>query len=197
MGNVIISGVISKGGCQPFNAIEFYAVSEGAIGSTGDDWCEYQLLQQGGVSSDVVSNPPFRIDESPACSTPIVQGTFWRITDDATAFSAYFGGVAADYEVADLSLFDGTNIVDLIDQTGLLDRYGEIGTNSWNYGDGWAYRDDGFNTGNEGAFVETNWSINQDRVASCTTNDTCNCRFPLGTYSPTGTAEPPVCSPPT
>ena len=29
MGNIIVSGVISKGGSQPFNAIEFYAVNQG------------------------------------------------------------------------------------------------------------------------------------------------------------------------
>jgi len=183
MGNLLITGVISK--AAEFNAIEFYALGD------GDAYSDYFLLQQGGVPQSG-TNQGFSLDGG--TNTPIVKGTFWRITDDAAAFSAYFGE-PADYVTNNLSLFFGTNIVDLIDNNGLLDRYGEIGTNSWNYGDGWAYRNDGFDTGNDGAFVETNWSINQDLVALCTINDTCDCRFPLGTYNPTGTAEPPVCSP--
>ena len=121
------------------------------------------------------------------------------ITDNQVAFEAYFG-VAADYEVSDLSLFDGTKIVDLFDfrdsTIGLiLDRYGEVGTNSWNYGDGWAYRNDGFDFGNEGAFVETNWSIIQGAIAGCTDNGSCSATFPLGTYCPSST--PGACSPST
>ena len=194
MGNLIVSGVINKG--LGFNAIEFYAVDEGdCLEVTGGDYCDYGLLQEGGVPNSG-TNPKFNIDSS-LCSNAITNGDFWRITNDAAAFLAYFG-VAADYEVADLSLFDGTNIVDLIDEFGLFDRYGEIGTSSWNYVNGWAYRNDGDDLGNEGTFNETNWSINQGGVATCTTNN-CGCSFPLGTYSPTANAgdEPPVCSPQT
>jgi len=113
MGNllIVITGVINKGGSQPFNAIEFYAVGEGTY--TG-----YSLLQEGGVpQSD--TNLVFTLDGG--TNTPIVKGTFWRITNDAAAFSAYFGGVAANFVDPNLSLFDGTNIVDLLD-IGLLDR---------------------------------------------------------------------------
>lgn len=67
---------------------------------------------------------------------------------------------------------------------------GEIGPNSWNYIDGWAYRNDGFNAGNEGAFVETNWSINQGAIAGCTDNGSCSSTFPLGTYCPGGCSSP-------
>jgi hypothetical protein len=200
MGNIIVSGVINKGGLQPFNAIEFYAVGQGdsvtgAGLSVGGDYCDYFLLQQGGVPESG-TNLRFNIDSS-LCSNVIATGAFWRITNDAAAFMAYFG-VPADYVDPNLSRFDGTNIVDLFGPNpgGLEDRYGEIGTNSWNYVGGWAYRDDGDDTGND-TFDEANWSINQDRVASCTTNDTCGCRFPLGTYNPTGTGAAPVCTLPT
>ena len=200
MGNLLVSGVISKCGLQPFNAIEFYAVDEGdVVPASGGDYCDYGLLQEGGVPNSG-TNPKFNIDSS-LCSNAITNGDFWRITNDAAAFLAYFG-VAADYEVADLSLFNGTNIVDLFGPVGLFDRYGcsecDIAdASAWNYVGGWAYRNDGSNTGNEGIVFETNWSINQNVVASCTTNDTCDCHFPLGTYSPTGTGAAPVCSPPT
>ena len=167
-------------------------MSEGGDGPT---YTDYALFQE--VNNQYLS---FFLDGG--SNTPIVNGTFWRITDNQAAFSAYFG-VAADAELTELSLFDGTrfdgtNIFDLLVVPGtFVDRYGDSATTSWNYVDGWAYRNDGDDFGNEGAFVETNWSIIQDAIAGCTENGSCSATFPLGTYSPTVSTTSSTMSPPT
>ena len=158
-GQSTITGVFSKSGFGNigvgFNAIEFYAVGQGDCQGTGGDWCDY-ILGDGNTGFSIGPCTPFAI------------GDFWRITDNQTAFSDYFG-VTADYEVADVSIFDGTEIVDLFSflfQTNVAadDQYGDSTSSSWNYVDGWAYRDGGTSFG---TFDETNWDINQGAVPYC------------------------------
>jgi hypothetical protein len=80
-----------------------------------------------------------------------------------------------------LSLFNGTDIVDVFGVIG-LDGTGT----SWDYTDGWAYRMD--DTEPDGNFNESDWTILTGSMVGGGTNSTAQVPFPIATYECTATS---------
>lgn len=116
-------------------------------------------------------------------------GDFIYITDDAAAFTTYFG-LTADYESAAASV-NGDDALELFFDGNVIDTFGDINTDGtgepWDYVDGWAYRND--STGPDGtSFNISSWSFSGPNATDgCTTNASCSSVFPIGTYTYSGT----------
>ncbi len=116
----------------------------------------------------------------------ISAGTFIYVTTEADPFMTYFG-FAPDFEDGSMAI-NGDDAVELFMNGNVIDVFGDINVDgsgtSWEYLDGWAYRNDG--TGPDGTtFVESNWTYSGvDAFDGCSDNATCGGMMPLGSYSP-------------
>lgn len=112
---------------------------------------------------------------------------------DDVLFSDYFG-FAANYE-SGAAAINGDDAVELFLNDVLVDVFGDINVNgddqSWDYTDGWAYRQNG--TGPSDTFTESEWPIEgAGLLDGFATNAEADFPFPVGTYSTEGGGGEPV-----
>ena len=171
---IILTGIIHAGASP--KALEFFVLDDlETLGQYG-----IGTAQNGGGSDGVEWTFP---DEGAEA------GTFIYVTNDADAFTAYFGFTPNFGEAGAVCNFNGNDAIELFEAGVPVDTYGEIDVDglgaSWEYTDGWAYRING--TGPDGdAFVQANW-INSDLGVTDgpLTNEFSNDPFPNGTYNNT------------
>ncbi len=112
---------------------------------------------------------------------------------DDVLFSGYFG-FDADY-FAGAAAINGDDAVELFLNDVVVDVFGDINVNgdgeSWDYTDGWAYRQNG--TGPSATFVESEWPVEGFMLLDgFLTNAEATFPFPAGTYSTEGGGGDPV-----
>ena len=112
-------------------------------------------------------------------------GSYIYVSNDALGFSDFFG-FTADFVDSSMGI-NGDDAVELFENGQVIDTFGDINAvpGTWNYLDGWAYRND--DTGPDGGtFVEANWTFSGiDVFDGQTTNATATTPFPIGTYGNT------------
>lgn len=122
-------------------------------------------------------------------------GTYIYIASETTQFTAFFG-FAPTYNGGSAVGINGDDAMELFQNGTVIDTFGDIDTDgtgeTWDYLDGWAYRKDG--TGPEGTtFTVSNWNYSgTNQLEGASTNAGTNSPFPLGTYSPTASADPSI-----
>lgn len=115
-------------------------------------------------------------------------GDFLYMTANDTEFTTYFG-LTANF-VDGTANVNGDDALELYFNGNVIDTFGDINTDgtgeSWEYLDGWAYRQD--STGPDGGvFVENNWTFSGiNAVDNCSDNASCSSVFPLGSFSFSG-----------
>ncbi len=131
-------------------------------------------------------------------------GDYIYIATEATEFANFFG-FAPDYTTGHMGV-NGDDAVELFyDATGafggvlevVVDLYGYIDVDgsgqTWEYMDGWSYRNDG--EGPNSVFTEAEWNIAGANVLDGeTTNGTATTPIPVGTYTTGGTPTEPQIS---
>ncbi|MDP7004842.1 MAG: hypothetical protein QF718_01340, partial [Phycisphaerales bacterium] len=115
-------------------------------------------------------------------------GSFIYISSNDTSFIDYFG-FAPNYVSSSMGV-NGDDAVELFHAGAVIDVFGDINTDgtgqSWEYKDGWAYRNDG-TSANGGIFVDTDFTYSgPDALDGCSFNDTCSSVIPIGTFSSGG-----------
>jgi hypothetical protein len=171
---IILTGIIHAGTAP--KALELYVLDDlETLGQYG-----LGTAQNGGGTDGVEWTFP---DEG------VDAGSFIYVTNDAEAFSAYFGFAATFGEAGAVCNFNGNDAIELFEAGIPVDTYGEIdedgiGT-SWEYTDGWAYRVNG--TGPDGdEFVQTHWIQSALGVTDGPlTNEFSNEPFTIGTFNST------------
>ena len=115
----------------------------------------------------------------------LAAGSFIYLVEDSTEFADYFG-FAPDFTFPSINV-NGDDAIELFENAQPLDVFGDIdmdgsGT-TWEYLDGWAYRNSG--TGPDGStFLVGNWSYGGiDALDGPATNNLAPSPFPIGTYS--------------
>ncbi|MEJ2487126.1 MAG: hypothetical protein P8Y68_15470, partial [Anaerolineales bacterium] len=180
--DLIITGIIDgplTGGIP--KAVELYAVN--AI----PDLSIYGIgLANNGGGSDG------REFDFPADSVPA--GSCIYVATDAVSFNAFFG-FDPSYTDGDATQNNGDDAFELFTNGTVSDVFGDINVDgsgtSWDYLDGWAYRNAG--TGPDGStFVLSNWTFSGiNALDGETPNASAATPFPLGTYSPCTVFTPP------
>jgi len=174
---LILTGIIHAGAAP--KALELYVLDD------LETLSQYSLgtAQNGGGSDGVEWTFPEEGAEA---------GSFVYLTNDAAAFSAYFGFDPTYGQAGAVCNFNGNDAIELFEAGIPVDTYGEIDTDglgaSWEYTDGWAYRVNG--TGPDGnEFIQANW-VNSAIGATDgpLTNEFSNDPFPIGTYNNTPAA---------
>jgi len=180
--DLIITGVYdgTLSGGQP-KGVELYALNN------IDDLSLYGLgsANNGGGSDG---------EEFTFAAEAVSAGTFIYVTADSAAFRDFFG-FDADTTSNAVSI-NGDDAVELFcGGTVVVDVFGDINVDgtgqTWEYTDGWAYRNDG--TGPDGStFVESNWTfsgldgLEPIDAEMDSTNTGAAVPFPIGTYSAGG-----------
>lgn len=113
--------------------------------------------------------------------------------DDDVLFENFFG-FSADYETGAAAI-NGDDAVELFLNDVVVDVFGDINVNgdntSWDYTNGWAYRQNG--TGPSATFNESEWPTQgAGLLDGFMTNAEADFPFPLGTYSTEGGGGDPV-----
>ena len=112
-------------------------------------------------------------------------GSFIYLVEDSTEFSDYYG-LATTFIFPSINV-NGDDAIELFENAQPLDVFGDIdmdGTGTtWEYLDGWAYRNSG--TGPDGStFLVGNWAYGGiDALEGPATNNLAPRPFPIGTYS--------------
>jgi len=111
-------------------------------------------------------------------------GDFIYVASDSSGFYDYFG-FNADYPNISAMGINGDDAIELFMNGTVVDVFGDINTDgtgqSWDYLDGWAYRNNGGTIST--TFVSTDWNYSGTNTTDgCTTNATCSSVFPIGTY---------------
>jgi|GEM_PF-3283829 len=114
-------------------------------------------------------------------------GSFIYLTANETEFATYFG-FAADY-VDGIANVNGDDPFELYENGSVIDVYGDValdGSNlSWDYLDGWAYRNDG--AAASATFSDADWTFSGiNALDGCVDNTNCSSVFPMGTWTPPG-----------
>jgi hypothetical protein len=171
---LILTGIIHAGAAP--KALELYVMDDlETLGQYG-----LGTAQNGGGTDGVEWSFP---DEGAEA------GSFIYVTNDAEAFTAYFGFTPTFGEAGAVCNFNGNDALELFEAGIPVDTYGEIDVDglgaSWEYTDAWAYRVNG--TGPDGnAFVQANWNVSALGVTDGPlTNEFSNEPFPNGTYNNT------------
>ena len=118
-------------------------------------------------------------------------GDFIYVASESPQFTTFFG-FAPDYTSGAMGI-NGNDAVELFMNGSVIDVYGQIDGSdlgTWNYLDGWAYRNDG--TGPDGSsFASSNWTYSGvNALDGELTNATASTPVPIGTYQPTQVPEP-------
>jgi predicted extracellular nuclease len=119
-------------------------------------------------------------------------GDFLYVASESSNFETFFG-FAPDY-TSNAASINGDDAIELFTNGAVTDIFGDINTDgtgqSWEYLDGWAYRNDG--TGPDGStFNTSSWSFSGiNALDGETTNATAATPFPIGTYT-SGAADTP------
>ncbi|MGB6035116.1 MAG: T9SS type A sorting domain-containing protein [Cryomorphaceae bacterium] len=183
--DLVITGVVDGDltGGKP-TAIEIYVINDIAdlsiygIGSAnnggGTDGVEFVFPADGATAGDFIY---INSDD----------------TGDDALFNGYFG-FDADYQ-SSAAAINGDDAVELFLNDVVVDVFGDINVNgddqSWDYTDGWAYRQNG--TGPSDTFTESEWPTQgAGLLDGVMTNAEAEFPFPLGTYSPEGGGGDPV-----
>ncbi|WP_019037663.1 T9SS type A sorting domain-containing protein [Psychroflexus tropicus] len=119
--------------------------------------------------------------------TTATAGDFIYISSEAPNFNTFFG-FDSDY-VSSVANNNGDDAIELFQNGTIIDTFGDINVDgsgeSWDYLDGWAYRNN--NTGPDGtAFVVGNWTFsgineNDDDTSQASATNP----WPIGTYTTT------------
>lgn len=123
-------------------------------------------------------------------------GEFIYISKETPLFNQYLG-INPTYVRASELNNNGDDVVILYFNGAISDVIGEVGVDgsgtAWEYLDGWAYRNAA--AGPNATFTTSEWTFSgKNALDGCDlsddtgTNAACGSVFPLGTYSPTGTA---------
>ncbi len=115
-------------------------------------------------------------------------GDFIHVSYDSANFHTFFG-FPPDYFSVGAANINGDDAIELFKEGEVIDVFGDINASgygtSWEYTDGWAYRND--NTGPDGSFFQiSHWTFSGSGVLDKNddpTNDEAEPRFPIGTYS--------------
>lgn len=171
--NLIITGVWdAQPGFSGTKGAEFYAVNDipdlsvfgvGVVNNgNGTDGVEYTFPQQS-----------------------LAAGSFIYLVEDSTEFADYFGQ-STSFVFPSINV-NGDDAIELFENAQPLDVFGDTdmdGTGTtWEYLDGWAYRNSG--TGPDGStFLVGNWIYGGiDALDGPATNNLATTPFPIGTYS--------------
>ena len=116
-------------------------------------------------------------------------GDFIYVATESPNFSAFFG-FAPDYTSSAMSI-NGDDAVELFMNGSVVDLFGDINTDgsgtSWEYLDGWAYRND--EVAPNTTFTSSDWTFSGiNALDGETTNASAATPFPIGTYSATTAA---------
>jgi hypothetical protein len=171
---LILTGIVHAGASP--KALEFYVVDD------LETLCQYGIgsAQNGGGTDGVEWSFPDETAEA---------GAFLYVTNDADAFSAFFGFPATFVDGGAACNFNGNDAIELFEAGIGVDIYGEIdvdGTGTtWDYAGGWAYRVNG--TGPDGVtYVPTHWTLSELGVMDGpVANEFSDEPFPTGTYNNT------------
>lgn len=114
----------------------------------------------------------------------VTAGTYLYITANTANFNTYFG-FAADFTNSIVNI-NGDDAVLLFQNGTMIDVFGDIATDgtgtSWEYLDGWAYRNDMVTA--SATFTSTDWTYSGINANdNQTSNATATTPFPIGTYS--------------
>lgn len=171
---LILTGIVHAGATP--KALEFYVVDDlETLGQYG-----IGSAQNGGGTDGVEWSFPDETAEA---------GAFLYVTNDADAFSAFFGFPATFVDGGAACNFNGNDAIELFEAGIGVDIYGEIdvdGTGTaWDYAGGWAYRVNG--TGPDGVtYVPTHWTLSELGVMDGpVANEFSDEPFPIGTYNNT------------
>jgi hypothetical protein len=120
-------------------------------------------------------------------------GTYIYISTESTNFTTFFG-FTPDFTTGFMAI-NGDDAVELFMNGIVIDVFGDINTDgsgqSWDYLDGWAYRNS-LTVSNSGVFNGNNWSFSGINVFDGESdNATASTPMPIGTHSSTGTATIP------
>lgn len=121
-------------------------------------------------------------------------GSYIYVASESEKFTSFFG-FAPNYTNNVLNV-NGDDAIELFMNEVPVDVYGEIEyetfDETWDYGDGWAYRNSG--TGPDGTvFTPGNWTISGSGVfTGIATNSESTFPMPVGTYTADGTQVPVV-----
>jgi len=119
-------------------------------------------------------------------------GTFLYVASEATGFTDFFG-FAPDYTSGAASI-NGDDAIELFMSGSVVDVFGDINVDgsgqSWEYTDGWAYRNAG--SGPDGStFVPGNWTYSgPNALDGETSNASAATPFPVGSYASCIPSEP-------
>lgn len=118
-------------------------------------------------------------------SVSAAAGSYIYVSSSAAEFQTYFGFLPDHTSVA-LSI-NGDDAIELFFNGTVVDVFGDVNVDgtgqSWEYLDGWAYRNAG-EVSNGGTFDALNWTFSgTNAVDGCTDNATCASVFPIGTYT--------------
>ena len=121
-------------------------------------------------------------------------GTYLYISSESPQFTTFFG-FAPNYTSGAMAI-NGDDAVELFKDNTVIDVFGDINTDgtgqSWDFLDGWAYRND-LTTHNNGVFDDSNWNFSGINVFDGqSTNTTSSTPFPNGTYTTTSNIGTPV-----
>ncbi len=115
----------------------------------------------------------------------LAAGSFIYLVEDSVEFSDYYG-LSTSFIFPSINV-NGDDAIELFENAQPLDVFGDVdmdGTGTtWEYLDGWAYRNSG--TGPDGnTFLVGNWSYGGiDALDGPSTNNLAPSPFPIGTYS--------------
>jgi len=116
-------------------------------------------------------------------SAIIVAGSFVTLSYEATEFVNYFGE-SPDFTSGTLNV-NGDDAIELFFNGVVVDTFGDIAVDgsgqTWEYMDGWAYRQSGSMPSS--AFQIGEWTFSgRNAVDGCTIDDTCGSSFPFKTF---------------
>ncbi len=118
-------------------------------------------------------------------SQSVAAGSFIYLVEDSTEFTDYFG-MSTSFVFPSINV-NGDDAIELFENAQPLDVFGDVdmdGTGTtWEYLDGWAYRNSG--TGPDGnTFLVGNWTYGGiDALEGPATNNLAPVPFPIGTFS--------------
>lgn len=122
----------------------------------------------------------------------VTAGSYIYVASEATEFQNFFG-FAPDYTDSAMGI-NGDDAVELFMSGGVIDVFGDINVDgtgqTWEYMDGWAYRNDG--TGPDGStWTEANWTFSGiNALDTETSNATAATPIPIRTYAAGAIPEP-------
>ena len=122
-------------------------------------------------------------EEYTFASTSLTAGSFIYIASESIEFTNFMG-FAPTY-TSGFAAINGDDSIELYHSGAVIDAYGDVNTSgsgtSWDYEDGWAYRNNGSTAG---AFDLSEWTVSgANALDTATANATATTPIPIGTYT--------------